>query len=83
MLFFGKRAAPLFAVAAIGSLAAIVYLEIEGLVRPTIGPMEFDYLLPMTVLLLVAAAMTWVVMGSLERNLQRVRAADAELRNYD
>jgi putative nucleotidyltransferase with HDIG domain len=83
-LFFGKRAAPYFSAAAIASMFGIVYLEIRGDVHPTIGPTEFDILLPIVILLLVGAAFIWVVMGIMEKNLERVKQSEAELRtNYD
>lgn len=83
-LFFGKRAAPYFGLATILSLLAIVYLEIQGYIQPTIGTAEFDILLPILILLLVASAFIWVVVGNLEKNLQRVKASEAELKaNYD
>ena len=84
VLFFGKRATPYFALAAIISLGAIVYLEILGFVHPTIGPARFDILLPIVVLLLVAASFIWVVVGNMEKNLARVQESEAELKaNYD
>jgi HD-GYP domain-containing protein (c-di-GMP phosphodiesterase class II) len=83
-LFFGKRASPIISLAAIGSLVAIVYLEIHGYVHPTIGATEFDVLIPIAVLLLGASAVTWIIVRNLEKNLERVKASDAELRkNYD
>lgn len=83
-LFFGKRASLIFSLAAIGSLAAIVYLEIHGYVQSTIGATEFDILIPMVVLLLVASAVIWVIVENMEKNLERVEASDAELRKtYD
>ena len=83
-LFFGKHAAPYFGFAAILSLLAIVSLEIQGYIQPTIGAAEFDILLPIVILLLVASAFIWVVVGNLEKNLQRVKASEAELKaNYD
>jgi putative nucleotidyltransferase with HDIG domain len=83
-LFFGKRAAPYFSAAAIASLFGIVYLEIRGDIHPTIGPTEFDILLPIVILLLVGAAFIWVVVGIMEKNLERVKESEAELRtNYD
>ena len=83
-LFFGKRAAPYFSVAAMASLFGIVYLEIRGDVHPTIGPTEFDILLPIIILLLVVAAFIWVVVGIMEKNLERVKESEVELRtNYD
>jgi putative nucleotidyltransferase with HDIG domain len=83
-LFFGKRAAPYFSVAAIASLFGIVYLEIRGDIHPTIGPTEFDILLPIVILLLVVGAFIWVVVGIMEKNLERVKESEVELRtNYD
>jgi hypothetical protein len=84
ILFFGKRTAPLFTLAAIGSLIALVYLEIHGYVHPTIGATKFDILIPIFILLMVAATVTSVVAGNLDNNLERVKKSEAELRkNYD
>lgn len=83
-LFFGKRAAPFFALSAILSLVVLVYLEIQDYVHPTIGPTKFDILIPIIILLVVAAAFIWVVVGNLENDLERVKESEAELRkNYD
>ena len=84
VLFFGKRSAPYFSLAAIASLIGIVYLEIHGYIHPTIGTTKFDILLPIVVLLLVAPAFIWVVVGNLEKNFELVKESEAELRkNYD
>ena len=84
VLFFGKRATPYFSAAAIVSLIGIVTLEIRGYVHPTIGTTKFDILLPMIILLLVAAAFIWVVVGNMENHIERVKESEAELRkNYD
>ena len=84
ILFFGKRTAPLFTLAAIASLIALVYLEIHGYVHPTIGATRFDVLISITILLLVAATVTSVVAGNLENNFERVKKSEGELRkNYD
>jgi putative nucleotidyltransferase with HDIG domain len=84
VLFFGKRATPYFSLAAIISLIGIVTLEIQGYVHPTIGVTRFDILLPIIILLLVAAAFIWVVVGNMENHLERVKESEAELRkNYD
>lgn len=83
-LFFGRRAAPYFGLAAIVSLVAIVYLEIRGDIQPTIGPTEFEILLPIVILLLVVTAFIWVIVGIMDKNLERVKESEAELRkNYD
>ena len=84
VLFFGKRATPYFSLAVIISLIGIVSLEIKGYIHPTIGATRFDILLPIIILLLVAAAFIWVVVGNIEKHLDRVKESEAELRkNYD
>src|SRR5689334_1262289 len=84
VLFFGKRATPYFSIAAIASLILIVYLEMRGYIHPTIGATKFDILLPIVILLLVAAAFIWVVVGNIEKYIERVEESEAELRKtYD
>ena len=84
VLFFGKRSTPYFGLAAIASTIAIVYLETRGYIHPTIGPTRFEILLPITILLLASAAFIWVVVGTVEGHLERVKKSEAELRrNYD
>ncbi len=84
VLFFGKRATLYFSLAAIASLIGIVILEIQGYIHPTIGVTKFDILLPIIILLLVAAAFIWVVVGNMENHIERLRESEAELRrNYD
>ncbi len=84
VLFFGKRSMLYFSLAAIASLVGIVYLEIHGYIHPTIGATRYDILLPIVVLLFLAPAFIWVVVGNLEKNLERVKESEAELRkNYD
>jgi hypothetical protein len=83
-LIFGKRAAPYFALAAICSLGAIVALQVFNFIHPRIGPISFETLVPLTVLLLAAAAIVWVIVDNIEKNLARARDSEAELRkNYD
>ncbi len=83
-LFFGKRAAVYFTIAAIGSLVILVYLEINGYVHPTIGPTKFDILIPIVILLLVAGTLIRLVVELIENDLERVKQSEAELtRNYD
>jgi len=84
VLFFGRRAAPYFSLATLASLIGIVYFEIHGYVHPTIGETKFDILMPIIILVLVASAFIWVVMGNMEKNLERVKESEAELREtYD
>ena len=83
-LLFGKKAAPYFAVGSLGSLALIVYLETDKLIRPKIGPTNFGVLVPMGILLLAAAIITWVIVDTIDKNLMRARSSEAALRsNYD
>ena len=84
VLFFGKRSTPYFSLAAIASLIGIVALEIQGYIHPTIGATKFDILLPIVILLLVAAAFIWVVVGNMENHIERVKESEMELRKtYD
>src|SRR6266511_2512398 len=84
ILFFGKRATPYFSLATIASLIGIVTLEIHGYIHPTIGATKFDILPPIIVLLLAVTAFIWVVVGNMEKHLERVKESEAELRkNYD
>lgn len=78
-LFFGKRASPIFALAALGSLIATVYLEIHGYVHPTIGKTEYSILLPIDILLLIATAAVWVIARNIEKDLEHIKTSDAEL----
>ena len=84
VLFFGRRATPYFFIAVIASLIVIVYLEMRGYIHPTIGETKLDILLPIIILLLAIGGLIWVVVGNIEKNLERVRESEAELRkNYD
>jgi HD-GYP domain-containing protein (c-di-GMP phosphodiesterase class II) len=83
-MFFGKRTAIFFFLAAVISLAVLAGLEIAGYVHPTIGPTRFDILIPMIVLLMIATSMIWITVANLEKDLDQVKAAEAELSlNYD
>ncbi len=83
-LIFGKKASPYFALAAIGSLSFIVFLEVSKSIHPEIGPTTFGILVPMVTLMLAASAIIWVIVDNIQRNLERARASEAELRkNYD
>ncbi len=83
-LFFGRRAASYFAVAAAGSLAVIVALEVFGLIHPAVGATRFSILIPMVTLLGAAAGIVWVIIRNMEKDTQLAIAATAELsKNYD
>ncbi len=80
MLFFGTRSTLAFTLAAIGSLVTVAVLEVNGQVQPTIGVTTYDVLVPMIILLLIAAAINWVIVRNLERYVRHVEDSDAELR---
>jgi HD-GYP domain-containing protein (c-di-GMP phosphodiesterase class II) len=81
---FGKRASPLLAFAAVGSLTVIVYLEFFKFIHPRIGPTTFGILVPMITLLLATSVVIWIIVDNIEKNLERARESEAELRmNYD
>lgn len=83
-LFFGKRAAIYFTLAAIASVSGIVYLQIEGIIVPTINPADFDSITPIAILLIIASVVVWAIVQNIETSLQRVKDSEAELRqNYE
>jgi hypothetical protein len=83
-LFFGKRASPYFALASIISTVAIVYLQIHGVIRPTINPPTYISIIPIAILLVVASIIIWVIVDNLEKNLERAKKSELELiRNYE
>jgi putative nucleotidyltransferase with HDIG domain len=83
-LFFGKRASPYFALAANASIAVIDYLQINGVITPTIKPPTYISLIPIAILLLVSSVIVWIIVDTMEKNLLRVRESEFELiRNYD
>jgi HD-GYP domain-containing protein (c-di-GMP phosphodiesterase class II) len=82
-LLLGKRFIPFFLLGSIMSLAAIVYLEMAGYIHPTIHSAMFSDLVPIIIVLIVTSLITWLIMRNLEKNLDRVTLANAELyRNY-
>jgi putative nucleotidyltransferase with HDIG domain len=84
VLFFGRRATPYFSIAAIASLALIVFLETHRYIHPNIGVATFGVLVPIIILLLTASAVIWVVVGNMENSLERVKESETELQaNYD
>lgn len=83
-LVFGKKAAPYFAAGSIVSLVLIVYLEYNKMIHPKIGPTNYGILVPMIVLLVAAAIITWVIVYNIEKNLMQAKSSEAALRtNYD
>ena len=83
-LLLGKRITLPFTLAVMGSLAALVYLEIHGYIHPTIHAARYSDLITIFILLGVASIIVWVVVGNIEGNLERVKQSEMELReNYD
>lgn len=83
-LLLGKRFVPFFLFGSIASLVAMVYLEMEGYIHPTIHTARFSDLVPVVIILLVTSLIIFVIMNNLEKNLERVKSANAELyKNYN
>lgn len=83
-LLFGKHVSFPFTLAAICSLVGMVYLEQAGYIHPTLHSARYEDLVPIIILLVAAFVVVWVVVVNLERNLERIKQSDAELReNYD
>lgn len=83
-LFFGRRAAPYFALAASLSIGAVVALEVLGRLQPTLGPIRFSILIPLVTLLAAGAGIVWATVRNLEKHLERAAESEAELnKNYD
>lgn len=84
ILFFGRRTAPFLTAASILSLIVLVYYEMQGRIHPTIGPTQFEILIPIVILLIAAAAATYVVAASMDRHMVMLERSESELRkNYD
>lgn len=84
ILFFGRQTALWFTLASVASLVGLVHFEIQGYVHPTIGATRFDILIPIVILLIAAAAITYIVAGNIDRHLAQVERSESELRrNYD
>jgi len=72
-LLFGKRIIPLFVIACIISLASVVYGQ-PG------SADDADRFLILSILILAAARMTWAIMENIERNIDRIKQSERDLR---
>jgi hypothetical protein len=79
-LFFGKRAAPVFTISALGSMLWIVDLEMHGKIIPSLHPARYTDLIPIGILFLMAAAAIWVIVAFMEKNLAQVKKSGDEIR---
>ena len=83
-LLFGKRFIPFLLLGSVVSIFALIYLEINGYVHPTIHPARFKDSINIIIILLIAALVVWIIMYNYEKNLLRARSSEAELsRTYD
>lgn len=83
-LFFGRRAIPVLALASIGSLAVLAYLEINGHFSPAPAVTDAGFCLSAVVLLMTSSALVWVILRNTENNITHIRKAEAELlETYD
>ncbi len=83
-LFFGRRGIPFLALASIGSLAVLAYLEFYEHILPGARESAEGFCLTVMVLLLTSSALVWVIMRNTEINVAHIRHAETELRKtYD
>jgi hypothetical protein len=82
-LLFGKRSAPFFAVGTIGSLVLIAGLEMNGVIQTDYAT-DPDDVVTISVHLIATTILIWVIMDNTEKNLNRIKRSEAELREaYD
>ena len=82
-LLYGRRAVPLFLALGLASVAVVVALEMNGVLQ-TAMPASFADLGALSVLVLCAGILVWVIMSNLEGNLKRARKSESDLRGaYD
>jgi HD-GYP domain-containing protein (c-di-GMP phosphodiesterase class II) len=78
-LLFGRRSVPFFLAAGLAAIAVTGYLEIIHIIQPNLGANVEDMIV-LLVLVLAAGLVVWVMMGNLEKNLERSRESERELR---
>ncbi len=82
-LFFGKRSSPAFTLAAIGSTILVTYLSIHGDI-PKAYHASFNDGITISILIIISALLTWVVMDTLEKDTERLKQSETDLRTaYD
>jgi len=72
-LLFGKRVVPFFTIIGIGSLIAVVYVQASFAA-------DDDRLVIMSILLLVTAVTTWVIMGNMDQHIAQLKQSESNLR---
>src|ERR1700690_984605 len=81
-LLFGKRSVPSFALTAVGSAILVTYLSVHGDI-PKAYHASFNDGITISVLIVVSAVLTWVVIDTLEKDTERLRQSETNLRtNY-
>ncbi len=80
---FGKRSTPAFALAAVGSAILVTYLSLHGYI-PRAYHASFNDGITISILIVVSAALVWIVMDTLEKDMARIRQSETNLRkSYD
>jgi HD-GYP domain-containing protein (c-di-GMP phosphodiesterase class II) len=83
-LFFGKRAAPLFALTGILSVAGVAYLSLIGAIEAVGSRRTLVDAVVIAILIVASAVFIWVIMDTLEKDVERIRKDEADLRvTYD
>ncbi len=78
-LLFGRRSLPYFLFAAIASVVGLGALEMAHVIQTRFGASVADITVS-SILTLTSGLVVWVVMGNLERNLERARQSEREMR---
>ena len=82
-LLFGKRSTPAFALAAVGSAIVVTYLSVHGDI-PRAYHASFNDGITISILVVVSAVLVWVIMDTLEKDVERIRQSETNLRtSYD
>jgi putative nucleotidyltransferase with HDIG domain len=83
-LLLGKRFVPFFLFGSVASLFTLVYFERAGYIHPTIHEARYSDLTSIIIILLVTSLIVWFIINNVEKNLERVKIANAELyKNYN
>jgi len=83
-LIFGKRSAPFFGLAAVGSAIWITYLSVHGDIIPRHLQADSADGVTISILIVGSAFLIWIIMDALEKDVLRIGQSEANLRtSYD
>ena len=79
-LLLSKKYTLWLTLAAILALALVSYLQSIGMIHPTIRLHDPSNFVPITAFLVSAALIVWVILGNLDKNMDRLRWSEAQMR---